>query len=139
LIGGLTADQTLPAGDGGRFCSASLVELAEDIRDVRSRRLLGDGRRRLCVRPLHRCRVLASRIMNDVRRTTVAAHPEAFRTLESEAERRGVPLTAILREAVEEKADAIRRARRPHVGVARSTDGRAARDLTAEPIAEPPR
>ena len=77
--------------------------------------------------------------MNAMRRTTVAAPEEALRTLEAEASRRGVPLTAVLRDAVEEKADAIRRARRPHVGVARSTDGRTAAEVTAEPIAEPPR
>jgi Ribbon-helix-helix protein, copG family len=77
--------------------------------------------------------------MNALRRTTVAAPQETFRTLEAEADRWGVSLTAILREAVDEKADAIRQAHRPHVAIAQSTDERAARDLTAEPIAEPPR
>ena len=48
-------------------------------------------------------------------------------------------MTALLREAVEEKASALRRQRRPRVGLARSTDGRSARELTAEPIAEEPR
>jgi hypothetical protein len=80
--------------------------------------------------------MLASHIM---RRTTVAAEPEVLRTLENEAERRGVSLATVLREAVEEKAQALRRARRPRVGVARSTDGRSAADVTAEPIAEDPR
>ena len=83
--------------------------------------------------------MLASRIMTALRRTTVAALPADLRTLEAEAERRGVALNAILREAVEEKAQELRNRRRPRVGVARSTDGRSAADLTAEPIAEEPR
>jgi hypothetical protein len=83
--------------------------------------------------------VLASRIMNAIRRTTVAAPDETLRTLEAEAARLGVPLTRVLRDAVEEKATAIRKARRPHVAVGRSTDGRTAAEVTAEPIAEPPR
>jgi len=77
--------------------------------------------------------------MTQLRRTTVAALPADLRTLEAEAERRGVPLTAILREAVEQKARELRNRRRPRVGVARSTDGRSAADVTAEPIAEEPR
>jgi hypothetical protein len=48
-------------------------------------------------------------------------------------------LNALLREAVEEKASELRRQRRPRVGVARSTDGRGARELTDEPIADEPR
>jgi hypothetical protein len=83
--------------------------------------------------------MLASRIMTSLRRTTVSAPQAALRTLEAEAERRGVPLTAILREAVEEKAQELRNRRRPRVGVARSTDGRSAADVTAEPVAEEPR
>jgi hypothetical protein len=77
--------------------------------------------------------------MSELRRTTVTAPRSTLRTLEAEAQRRGVPLTTLLREAVEEKASELRRQRRPHVGVARSTDGRGARELTAEPIAEDPR
>jgi hypothetical protein len=77
--------------------------------------------------------------MNHLRRTTVSAAPEVIRTLEAEAKRRTVPLAVLLREAVEEKAQALRNERRPRVGVARSNDGRAAADVTAEPIAEPPR
>jgi hypothetical protein len=73
-----------------------------------------------------------------MRRTTVAARRDALDTLESEARRRGVPLTAILAEAVEDKAASIRAARRPRVGLGRSTDGRSAAEVTAEPIAEPP-
>ena len=73
-----------------------------------------------------------------MRRTTVAADHEALDTLEAEARRRGVPLTALLAEAVEDKAASIRSARRPRVGLGRSTDGQSAADLTAEPVAEPP-
>jgi hypothetical protein len=83
--------------------------------------------------------MLASCIMSQLRRTTVTAPRSTLRTLEAEAERRGVPLTTLLREAVEEKADELRRRRRPRVGVTRSEDGRGARELTAEPIAEGPR
>ena len=48
-------------------------------------------------------------------------------------------LAAVLREAVEEKAIALRARRRPRVGVARSTDGRRAADVTSEPVAHEPR
>ena len=74
-----------------------------------------------------------------MRRTTVTAPDEALRTLEAEARRRDVSLTTVLREAVEEKAEALRTRRRPRVGVARSTDGLAARDLASDPIARSPR
>lgn len=77
--------------------------------------------------------------MTHLRRTTVSAPTEALDTLKAEASRRGVPLTTLLREAVEAKAQALRQARRPRVGVARSTDGRSAADVTAEPVAEAPR
>jgi hypothetical protein len=73
-----------------------------------------------------------------MRRTTVAADRKALDTLEAEAHRRGVPLTAVLAEAVEEKAANIRAARRPRVGLGRSADGKSAADVTAEPVAEPP-
>ncbi len=73
------------------------------------------------------------------RRTTVSASESSLRTLEAEARRREVSLATILREAVEDKAEALRSRRRPRVGVARSTDGLAARDLTDEPVAEAPR
>jgi hypothetical protein len=82
--------------------------------------------------------MLASRIMTRLRRTTVSAPQATIRTLEAEAQRRRVPLATLLREAVEEKAQGLRR-RRPRVGVARSADGRSAADVTAEPIAEEPR
>ena len=81
--------------------------------------------------------MLASRIMH--RRTTVNARVEALTTLEAEARRRDVPLTAVLAEAVEEKAASIRAGRRPRVGVARSTDGRSAAQVAAEPVARQPR
>lgn len=73
------------------------------------------------------------------RRTTVSADSAALATLEAEARRRGSSLTAVLAEAVEEKAASLRAGRLPRVGVARSDDGRSARETTAEPIARPPR
>lgn len=82
--------------------------------------------------------MLESRIMKQMRRTTVSADAESLATLDSEARRRGVALTAVLAEAVEEKAAAIRGARRPRIGLGRSRDGKAAAELTAEPVARPP-
>jgi hypothetical protein len=82
--------------------------------------------------------MLASRIMTQLRRTTVSAPQAAIRTLEAEAQRRRVSLATLLREAVEEKAQDLRTRRRPRVGVARSTDGRSAAEVTAEPVAEDP-
>jgi hypothetical protein len=76
--------------------------------------------------------------MNHLRRTTVAAKRASLDTLEAEARRRGVALTAVLAEAVDEKAAALRGARRPRLGLGRSTDGRSAAQLTGEPVAEPP-
>jgi hypothetical protein len=73
-----------------------------------------------------------------LRRTTVAARRASLDTLEAEARRRGVSLSAVMAEAIDEKAKALHAARRPRVGVARSTDGRAAAELTGEPIAHPP-
>jgi hypothetical protein len=72
------------------------------------------------------------------RRTTVSARRSSLETLEAEARRRGVPLTAILSEAIDEKARALHAARRRRLGVARSTDGLAAAELTSEPVAESP-
>ena len=86
-----------------------------------------------------RITMLASRIMTQLRRTTVSAPQAVIRTLEAEAERRSVPLATLLREALEEKSTALRTGRRPRVGVARSTDGRSAAEVTAEPISEGPR
>jgi len=82
--------------------------------------------------------MLASRIMMQLRRTTVTAPEDTIRTLEAEARRRNVPLAAVLREALDEKAKELRARRRPRVGVARSTDGRSAAEVTAEPVAEAP-
>jgi hypothetical protein len=101
-------------------------------------RAYADGRGSLEL-DLHSCVMLASRIMTQLRRTTVSAPQDALRTLEAEAERRRVPLATLLREAVEDKAMELRTRRRPRVGVARSTDGRSAAEVTAEPVAEEPR
>jgi hypothetical protein len=73
-----------------------------------------------------------------LRRTTVAVHADVLATLEAESVRRGVPLTVLLAEAVEEKATSLRAARRPRIGLGRSTDGRSVAELTAEPTARPP-
>jgi hypothetical protein len=72
-------------------------------------------------------------------RTTVSAQRDDLDTLRAEAARRGVPLSLVLAEAVTEKAQAIRRRRRPRVGVARSNDGRSAAELASDPVARPPR
>jgi len=74
----------------------------------------------------------------DVRRTTVAARRGSLDTLEAEARRRGVSLSAIMAEAIDEKASALHASRRPRLGVARSTDGLSAAGLTSEPVALPP-
>jgi hypothetical protein len=42
-------------------------------------------------------------------------------------------------EALVEKAAEIRGRRRPRVGIGRSTDGKSARDVAAEPVARPAR
>jgi hypothetical protein len=76
--------------------------------------------------------------MAPVKRTTVAARRDSLATLENEAARRGVSLSVVLAEAVDEKASAIRAGRRPRVGMGRSTDGRSARELASEPVARPP-
>jgi hypothetical protein len=73
------------------------------------------------------------------RRTTVSADSEALATLESEARRRGDSLSSVLAEAVEEKAIAIRRKRRPRLGLGRSSDGLTAAETAAEPVARPPK
>jgi formylmethanofuran dehydrogenase subunit B len=76
--------------------------------------------------------------MNQLRRTTVTAKRASLDTLEAEAHRRGVALTTMLAEAVDEKAAVLHGARRPRLGLGRSTDGLSAAELTAEPVAEPP-
>ena len=82
--------------------------------------------------------MLASRIVKSTRRTTVTAGRDSLSTLEAEAARRGVALTVVLSEAIDEKAGRLRAARRPRVGLGRSVDGRAAADVTAEPVSRPP-
>ena len=69
--------------------------------------------------------MLASRIMTELRRTTVSAPPAVLRALEAEAERRNVPLGHVLREAVEGFARDLREAgRRPGSGSRASTEVR---------------
>jgi Ribbon-helix-helix protein, copG family len=80
--------------------------------------------------------MIESCIMN--RRTTVSADREALATLEAEARRRGASLSAVLAEAVEEKAVAIRQARQPRLGLGRSTDGRSAAQTATEPVSRLP-
>ncbi len=73
------------------------------------------------------------------RRTTLNADAEALATLEGEARRRGASLSAVLAEAVEEKAIAIRRGHRPRLGLGRSSDGRSAAETATEPVSRSPR
>ncbi|MGH2880188.1 MAG: hypothetical protein ACRDK4_11360 [Solirubrobacteraceae bacterium] len=73
-----------------------------------------------------------------VRRTTVAAKRASLETLEAEARRRGVSLSSVMAEAIDEKAKALHSSRRPRLGIARSSDGRSAAELTGEPIAHRP-
>jgi hypothetical protein len=82
--------------------------------------------------------MLASCTIKGLKRTTVTASRDSLATLEAEAGRRGVSLSALLAEAVEEKAAGIRAGRRPRVGMGRSSDGRSARELASEPVARPP-
>lgn len=74
----------------------------------------------------------------DTRRTTVAAKRASLDTLAAEARRRGVSLSTVMAEAIDEKARTLHAARRPRFGVARSTDGLSAAELTGKPIAHPP-
>jgi hypothetical protein len=52
-----------------------------------------------------------------MRRTTVAAADDDLAVLAGEARRRGTSLARLLGEAVAEKANRIRRGRRPSVGI----------------------
>lgn len=63
---------------------------------------------------------------------------EVLATLGFEAKRRDVALAEVIREAIDHKVAELRSSRRPRVGVTRSTDGRRASELTAEPVSEPP-
>ncbi len=58
-----------------------------------------------------------------VQRTTIAAEAEVLQTLRAEAKRRGVSLAVLAGEILADKADELRRARRPRVGVGRSGTG----------------
>ena len=64
---------------------------------------------------------------------------DALASLGFEAKRRSVPLAEVLREAIDEKVESLRAARRPRVGVASSSDGLSAADLTGDPVADDPR
>jgi len=72
-----------------------------------------------------------------IRRTTVAASRASLETLEAEARRRGISLSALMAEAIDEKASKLHASRRPRFGVARSTDGRSAAEVASEPVAHP--
>ena len=74
----------------------------------------------------------------EVRRTTVAAKRASLETLAAEARRRGVSLSTVMAEAIDEKAMKLHVSRRPRLGVVRSTDGLSAAELTSEPVAHPP-
>jgi hypothetical protein len=78
------------------------------------------------------------RVSAEIRRTTVAARRDSLETLEAEARRRGVSLSTIMAEAIDEKAMRLHVSRRPRLGIARSTDGLSAAELTSEPVAHTP-
>jgi hypothetical protein len=65
------------------------------------------------------------------RRTTVAANTDDLAVLESEARRRGVALTHVLREAVEREADRVRRRTGPRFGIAHG-DGTATQQIASD-------
>lgn len=71
------------------------------------------------------------------RQITITVPAVALATLEEEARKLGTSFSAVAAEALVEKAEQIRGRRTPRVGIGRSMDGKAARDLTAEPIARP--
>lgn len=58
-----------------------------------------------------------------VKRTTVSANEDDLATLEREADRRGVPLARMLREAVMEYAAGIRAANSPRFGIGSGDPG----------------
>jgi len=74
--------------------------------------------------------MLASDAMT-LRRTTVAADSDDLAVLESEARRRGVALTQVLREAVEHEADTVRRRTEPRFGIVRG-DGTATQKIASD-------
>ena len=65
------------------------------------------------------------------RRTTVTAESDDLAVLEGEAQRRGVSLTQVLREAVEREAARLRRGAKPRFGVVRG-DGTGTRAIAAD-------
>lgn len=73
-----------------------------------------------------------------IRRTTLAADADDLATLEAAAKRRSVPLTALLAEAVSEKAASLRLGNRPRFGLAASKGRPDAAEDAAEPVAHPP-
>jgi hypothetical protein len=66
-----------------------------------------------------------------VRRTTVSADADDLAVLESEARRRGVSLSALLREAVEHEAGRLRSKTAPRFGIVRG-DGSATATIAAD-------
>ena len=78
--------------------------------------------------PLHL--MLASDVMAS-RRTTVAADSDDLAILESEARRRGVALTQVLREAVGREADRIRHSTEPRFGIVHG-DGKATQRIAGD-------
>lgn len=64
------------------------------------------------------------------RRTTVTAEVDDLLLLKEEARRRGLSLAAVLREAVAEKANEVRKTRpRPRFGLFSSNDGQSIAEL----------
>jgi hypothetical protein len=66
-----------------------------------------------------------------IRRTTVAAESDDLAVLESEARRRGVTLTEVLREAVGREAGRLRRRATPRFGIVHG-DGTATQRIAAD-------
>jgi hypothetical protein len=63
-----------------------------------------------------------------IRRTTVAAEEQDLAVLKGEARRRGVSLARVLREAVSQEADRVRRCTSPRFGIVRG-DGTATQTI----------
>lgn len=68
-----------------------------------------------------------------IRRTTVAADADDLAVLAGEARRRGVSLDKVLGEAMAEKADDVRRGRRPRAGMFSGGGYRIAETLDQQP------
>ena len=67
------------------------------------------------------------------RRMSIVLDQETLATLTLEAQRRQVSVAQLVREAIETMAAGLQGHPRPRVGVARSSDGRSAAEVTAEP------